>query len=115
MGDGKGVVFRINNNYTIDGVPLVTGDSFLIKNVFMGGSLFGDWSRYKEFGLLPWAQADHNITKREYRVARLHVFLLNLKVLRNMTEENHIEFRNTAIKRLKRARWARYQQSKKKV
>lgn len=51
------------------------------------------------------------LTKRERKMAQLHVFLKKLRVLPDETV--NAEIKETAVKRLKRARWARYQQAKK--
>jgi hypothetical protein len=61
---------------------------------------------------LPWAVTTR-LTKREHAVAKLHMFLFNLEVLKNLdiTELEYI--RNKSIKTLKKAKWARYQMKKK--
>jgi len=52
------------------------------------------------------------LTKRERKFAQVHVFLKKLRVLPNDDAFN-TEIKDLAVKRLKRARWARYQQAKK--
>jgi hypothetical protein len=67
------------------------------------------WSHNPEFTGTSW-EDHYRISKRERKFAQLHVFLWKLKVLPN---EGNNEIHETAVKRLKRAKWARYQKPKK--
>lgn len=64
------------------------------------------WQAHPQYAETPWAHKDR-LTKREHAVAKLHTILTKLKVL-SFKEEEFYEIRKLSIKRLKRARWARY-------
>ena len=59
----------------------------------------------------PWAEVSR-MTKREHAVAKLHTFLSKLKVTKKFQDEDWEEVKNKSIKRLKRAKWAKYQQKR---
>lgn len=63
---------------------------------------------YPEYLPTPWARVAR-LTKREKKVASLHTILAKLNVFRNLSEDNLDEIKNQSIRRLKRAKWARYQ------
>lgn len=60
-----------------------------------------------EFAGSPWAHIAR-ITKRERKVAQLHLLLLKLKILSNFSQEELDNLVYLSAKRLKRAKWARY-------
>lgn len=60
-----------------------------------------------EFSGCPWAHIAR-ITKRERKVAQLHLLLLKLKILSNFSQEELDNLVYLSAKRLKRAKWARY-------
>jgi hypothetical protein len=64
-----------------------------------------------EYRGTPWASTAR-MTKREHAVAGLHTTLKKLGVFKKLSEDNLEEIKNKSIRRLKRARWARYQQKK---
>ncbi len=70
----------------------------------------GTWVCHPEFSPTPWSSKDR-LSKREIRVATLQTFLDKLHVIKG--EELHQEIYDVAVKRLKRAKWARYQKPKK--
>lgn len=57
----------------------------------------------------PWASTSR-MTKREHAVAGLHTTLFKLGVFKKLSEDNLEEIKAKTIKRLKRVKWARYQQ-----
>ena len=59
----------------------------------------------------PWAYTCR-LTKREIVVAKLHTTLKKLNLLESLTSEQFDDFRWLCIKRLKKAKWAKYQQKK---
>jgi hypothetical protein len=67
------------------------------------------WYPNPEYSGTSW-EDQYRMSKREHAFARLHVFLWKLKVLPN---EGNRELHQLAVKRLKRAKWARYQKPKK--
>lgn len=73
-------------------------------------ALWPAWEAHPEFSPTPWARKVP-LTKRERKMATLQTFLDKLHVIRG--EEVHKEIYDTAVKRLKRAKWARYQKPKK--
>lgn len=60
----------------------------------------------------PWATTTR-MTKREHAVAGLHTTLFKLGLFKKLSEDNMEEIKQITIKRLKKAKWARYQQSNK--
>jgi hypothetical protein len=60
-----------------------------------------------EFSGCPWERITR-ITKRERKVAQLHLLLLKLKILSNFSQEELDNLVYLSAKRLKRAKWARY-------
>lgn len=72
---------------------------------FFGAS---GYEAYPEFNPTPWARAIR-LTKRERKVAGLHTVLAKLNVFKNLTEDNLDEIKDKSIRRLRRAKWARYQ------
>lgn len=60
-----------------------------------------------EFAGSPWEHITR-ITKRERKVAQLHILLFKLKILSNLSQEELDNITYVSTKRLKRAKWARY-------
>lgn len=60
----------------------------------------------------PWASTSR-MTKREHAVAGLHTTLSKLGVFKKLSEDNLEDIKATTIKRLKKVKWARYQQVRK--
>ena len=65
-----------------------------------------------EYRGTPWVSMAR-MTKREHAVAGLHTTLFKLGVFKKLSEDNMEEIKQITIKRLKKAKWARYQQSNK--
>ena len=65
-----------------------------------------------QYETLPWAYVSR-LSKREHAVAKLHTFLFKLDTIKNIDKDHMEEIKSKTIKRLKKARWARYQQKKK--
>ena len=68
------------------------------------------WSPNPEFAGTSW-EDQYRMSKRERKFAQLHVFIYKLGILPGGQINNDIH--ELACKRLKRAKWARYQKSKK--
>lgn len=66
------------------------------------------YESYPEYLPTPWARVIR-LTKREKRVAALHTILAKLNVFKNLTEDNLDEIKDKSVRRLRRAKWARYQ------
>lgn len=67
-----------------------------------------------EFIGLEWSSLAR-LTKRERRFAHLHFFLYKFKIIKKLSEEDNKDITEIAIKRLRRAKWAQYQQKKSEV
>lgn len=65
-----------------------------------------------EYHGTPWASVNR-MTEREHAVAGLHTTLFKLGVFKKLSEDNIEGIKQITIKRLKKAKWARYQQSNK--
>lgn len=68
------------------------------------------WHAHPQFAGTSW-EDQYGMTKRERKFAQLHVFIFKLGVLPPGQINNDIH--DVAVKRLKRAKWARYQKPKK--
>ncbi len=80
--------------------------------IFMPPAFFsGGWETHPEYRGTPWSTRDR-LSKREHKVAAVHTLLKKLKVLKNLSDEDLINIKDLAVKRLKRAKWAQYQQKK---
>lgn len=82
---------------------------FMAPNVFM--SMGGGWEQYPEYSGTPWANTS-KMTKREKAVAGLHTTLNKIEALKKLSSQDWENIRYASIRRLKRAKWARYQQKK---
>lgn len=60
-----------------------------------------------EYSGTPWADM-LRMSKRQRIIAGLHTSLKKLGVFKNISEEEFMDIRHKSIKRLKRAKWARY-------
>lgn len=73
--------------------------------IFMPPVGFAGWEQHPQYHGTPWAMKDR-LSKREHKLASLHVFLKKLNILKNMTDEEFEEVYKKSIKRLKRSKWA---------
>lgn len=71
-----------------------------------------NFDMHPEYAGTPWASMG-KLSKREQRVAAVHTILKKLGALKNISEEEFNTIRHHSVKRLKRAKWARYHQQKK--
>lgn len=69
------------------------------------------WEVNPQYSGTPWSTRDR-LSKREHKVAAVHTLLKKLKVLKSLSDEELIDIKDLAVKRLKRAKWARYNQKK---
>jgi GH18 family chitinase len=83
---------------------------FMAPHVMKSIMGIGGWSHSPEFAGTSW-EDQYRMTKRERKFAQLHVFIYKLGVLPGGQINNDIH--EIAVKRLKRAKWARYQKPKK--
>lgn len=83
---------------------------FLPPQFFMMSGLVFDVN--PQYRGTPWAYTSR-MTKREHAVAGLHTTLFKLGVFKKLSEDNLEEIKVSTIKRLKRVKWARYQQVRK--
>ncbi len=80
--------------------------------IFMPPQFFSmPWESHPEYSGTPYSTMG-KLTKREQKVAALTTFLKKLKVLKNVSDEELVDIKNTTVKRLKRAKWAQYNRKK---
>jgi hypothetical protein len=115
MSDIKDISDALMSGFSLEGGSALTVESLeaTMKLVTMNFGApnvmympFPRWVCRPELSPLPW-DSDFRMTKRELKYARLLHFLWNLKILKNMTEEDHENNHKTVVKRLKRAKWAK--------
>ena len=83
---------------------------FMPTQFFMMSGIFVEVN--PEYRGTPWASIAR-MTKREHAIAGLHTTLFKLGVFKKLSEDNIEGIKQITIKRLKKAKWARYQQSNK--
>jgi hypothetical protein len=80
------------------------------SQIFMSPQTFNAmgqlWGSSTSFNLTPW-ENKWRITKREAKFAGLHTTIKKLGMLKG--SQVNVDIYNSAVKRLKRAKWARYQ------
>ena len=103
MGNGPGVILL---DFETSSLDVVVPRNPLI---FMGGGLMQPWYPNSQYVGTEWAHYNR-LTKREEAFAKLQVFLIKIGLQKHLEDEDERRADcRLAEKRLKRAKWARYQ------
>ena len=78
------------------------------NGIFTLKPLIYKWEAYPEYSGTPWADTTR-LSKREKAVAGLHTTLNKLNVFSKFAQGDFEFVHSMSIRRLKRAKWAKYQ------